>query len=70
KNTVCRYRTTQDVRLNPLGVSGITMTTEPDGRSLLRIRFACSSQADWSSADLSRLSLYLGADAPVSNQLH
>ncbi|MBB3321047.1 type VI secretion system VasI/ImpG family protein [Atlantibacter sp. RC6] len=70
KNTVCRYRTTQDVMLNPLSVSDITMTTEPDGRSLLRMRLACSSQADWSSADLSRLTLYLGAEAPVSTQLH
>ncbi len=70
KNTVCRYRTTQDVMLNPLNISGVTMTTEPDGRSLLRMRLACSSQADWSHADLSRLSLYLGADAPVSSQLH
>ncbi|EPB4340586.1 type VI secretion system baseplate subunit TssF, partial [Enterobacter kobei] len=70
KNTVCRYRTTRDVMLNPLGISGITMTTEPDGRSLLRMRFACSNQADWSGADLSRLSLYLGADALVSSQLH
>lgn len=56
--------------LNPLSVSAVTMTTEPDGRSLLRMRMACSSQADWSHADLSRLSLYLGADAPVSSQLH
>ena len=70
KNTVCRYRTTRDLMLNPLEVSGVTMTTEPDGRSLLRIRFASSGQADWSSADLSRLSLYLGADAPVSSHLH
>ncbi|VEI18595.1 Uncharacterized protein conserved in bacteria [Serratia plymuthica] len=70
KNSVCRYRTTRDMMLNPLSVSGVTMTTEPDGRSLLRIRFACSEQADWSQADLSRLSLYLAADAPVSSQLH
>nr|WP_270654695.1 type VI secretion system contractile sheath small subunit [Enterobacter bugandensis] len=28
----------------------MTMTTEPDGRSLLRMRFACSTQADWSHA--------------------
>ena len=70
KNTVCRYRTTRDLMLNPLAVSGVTMTTEPDGRSLLRIRFANSVQADWSQADLSRLSLYLGADAPVSSHLH
>ncbi|ECN8823188.1 type VI secretion system baseplate subunit TssF [Salmonella enterica subsp. enterica serovar Newport] len=70
KHTVCRYRTTRDMMLNPLSISGITMTTEPDGRSLLRMRFACSRQADWSGADLSRLSLYLGADAPVNSQLH
>ncbi|ROP49455.1 type VI secretion system protein ImpG [Enterobacter sp. BIGb0383] len=70
KNTVCRYRTTREMMLNPLAVAGITMTTEPDGRSLLRIRFACSEQADWLQADLSRLSLYLGAEAPVSTQLH
>lgn len=68
--TEAGYRTTQDVMLNPLSVSAVTMTTEPDGRSLLRMRMACSSQADWSHADLSRLSLYLGADAPVSSQLH
>ena len=70
KNTVCRYRTTREMMLNPLAVAGVTMTTEPDGRSLLRIRFACSEQADWLQADLSRLSLYLGAEAPVSTQLH
>lgn len=70
KHTVCRYRTTHDVMLNPLSVSGVTMTTEPDGRSVLRIRFACSTQADWSHADLSQLSLYLGAEPLVSSQLH
>ncbi|EOV9658409.1 type VI secretion system baseplate subunit TssF [Cronobacter turicensis] len=70
KNTVCRYRTTRDMMLNPLSVSGVTMTIEPDGRSLLRIRFACSEQADWSQADLSRLSLYLATEAPVSSHLH
>jgi type VI secretion system protein ImpG len=70
KNTVCRYRTTRDMMLNPLSVSDVTMTTEPDGRSRLAIRFACSGQADWSQANLGRLSLYLAADAPVSSQLH
>ncbi|WP_455916874.1 type VI secretion system baseplate subunit TssF [Pantoea agglomerans] len=70
KNTVCRYRTTRDMMLNPLSISGVTMATEPDGRSRLAIRFTCSGQADWSQADLGRLSLYLAADAPVSSQLH
>lgn len=40
KNTVCRYRTTRDLTLNPLAVEKVIMTTEPDGRSLLRVRFA------------------------------
>ncbi|PYG52179.1 type VI secretion system (T6SS) ImpG/VasA family protein [Pantoea sp. AG1095] len=53
KNTVCRYRTTQ--ALNPLEVAGVTMATEPDGRSLLRIRINSSVQADWSQTGLSRL---------------
>lgn len=70
KNTVCRYRTTRDMMLNPLSISAVTMATEPDGRSVLRIRFTCSQQADWSNANLSQLSLYLGADAPVSSHLH
>ena len=70
KKTVCRYRTTRDMMLNPLSVSGVTMTTEPDGRSLLRLRLACSGQADWTQADLRRLSFYLAAEAPVSSHLH
>ncbi|MEI2264057.1 type VI secretion system baseplate subunit TssF [Erwinia sp. CGal63] len=70
KNTVCRYRTTRAMPLNPMAIEQVTMTTEPDGRSLLRMRFACSPQADWSQADLSRLSLYLAAEAPVSSTLH
>ncbi|WP_039058495.1 type VI secretion system baseplate subunit TssF [Enterobacter sp. Bisph1] len=70
KNTVCRYRTTRAMPLNPMEVEQVIMTTEPDGRSLLRISFACSTQADWSQADLKRLSLYLAADAPISSALH
>ncbi|MTH48906.1 type VI secretion system baseplate subunit TssF [Intestinirhabdus alba] len=70
KNTVCHYRTTRAVTLNPLAVSAVTMTTEPDGRSALRIRFACSRQADWSQADLRRLCLYLGEESVVGSALH
>ncbi|MCS5881224.1 type VI secretion system baseplate subunit TssF [Klebsiella variicola subsp. variicola] len=36
------------------------MTAEPDGRSVLRLRFTCSELADWSQTDLRRLPLYLG----------
>lgn len=70
KNTVCRYRTTRDMALNPLVVSATTMTTEPDGRSVLRMRFSCSPQADWSQTDLSRLALYLGEEPVTGSHLH
>lgn len=70
KNTVCRYRTTRDMPLNPIAVEGVAMSTEPDGRSLLRIRFACSPQADWAQSDLRRLCFYLAAESPVSSTLH
>ncbi|STV08566.1 protein ImpG/VasA [Klebsiella pneumoniae] len=33
KNTVCRYRTTRDLTLNPLAIDEAMMTAEPDGRS-------------------------------------
>ncbi|MEE9952753.1 type VI secretion system baseplate subunit TssF [Enterobacter quasihormaechei] len=70
KNTVCRYRTTCDIALNPLMLSDVTMTTEPDGRSALRVRFACSPQADWSQVNLRRLPLYLGEDSVMGTALH
>lgn len=70
KNTVCRYRTTRDMSLNPLVISATTMTTEPDGRSVLRMRFSCSPQADWSQTDLSRLALYLGEEPVAGSHLH
>jgi type VI secretion system protein ImpG len=46
------------------------METEPDGRSLLRLRIACNPQTDWKQCDLRRLAFYLTGEAPVSNALH
>ncbi len=70
KNTVCRYRTTRDLVLNPLVVSDVVMTTEPDGRSVLRLRFTCSGLADWSQVDLRRLPFYLGEEVVTGSALH
>ncbi|MGJ3448938.1 type VI secretion system baseplate subunit TssF [Enterobacter sp. PTB] len=69
-NTVCRYRTTRPMMLNPLSVRNVTLTAEPDGRSALITRFACAPQADQAQTDLRRLCLYLADDAPVSSSLH
>ncbi|HAT1684238.1 TPA: type VI secretion system baseplate subunit TssF [Klebsiella oxytoca] len=70
KRTRCRYTTTQSLTLLPLSLARAGISTEPDGRSLLRLRFDCSPLADWRDIDLSRLPLYLNADAPMACALH
>lgn len=70
KQTVCQYRTTRDMPLNPLKLTRIAMETEPDGRSMLRLRIACNPQTDWKQCDLSQLAFYLSGEVPVSNALH
>jgi type VI secretion system protein ImpG len=68
--TRCRYTTTQDLTLQPLALETVQMAYEPDGRSLLRLRFTCGAMADCSEIDLSRLPLYLNADAALASALH
>lgn len=70
KNTVCRYRTTRELTLNPLTLSHANVTTEPDGRSVIRLRFSCSELIDWSQLDLHKLDFYLSGDIPTTNALH
>ncbi|MGP0016595.1 type VI secretion system baseplate subunit TssF [Pseudomonas sp.] len=70
QRTRCRYTTTQNLMLQPLALESVRATHEPDGRSLLRLRFACGALADLSQVDLSRLPLYLNADAPLASALH
>jgi type VI secretion system protein ImpG len=69
-HTRCRYTTTQDLTLRPLALESVRLAHEPDGRSLLRLRFARGAMCDWSEIDLSRLPLYLNADAPLASALH
>ena len=68
--TRCRYTTTQDLTLQPLALESVTRAHEADGRSVLRLRFACGALTDWSQVDLRRLPLYLNADAPLASALH
>ncbi|HDX8946602.1 TPA: type VI secretion system baseplate subunit TssF [Klebsiella oxytoca] len=68
--TRCHYTTTQPLTLLPLSLIRAGMSTEADGRSLIRLRFECSSLADWSRIDVSRVPLYLNADAPLACALH
>ncbi|MBK4714187.1 MULTISPECIES: type VI secretion system baseplate subunit TssF [Tenebrionibacter/Tenebrionicola group] len=70
KRTRCRYTTTRDLNLLPLELAQAALATAPDGRSVIRLRFACSELADWRCIDMARLPLYLNADAPLACALH
>ncbi|WP_110968867.1 type VI secretion system baseplate subunit TssF [Pseudomonas huaxiensis] len=70
QRTRCRYTTTQDVTLQPLALDALRLGHEPDGRSVLRLRFSCGALVDWSAIDLRRLPLYLSADAALASALH
>lgn len=70
QRTRCRYTTTQNLTLQPLALTSLQLDHEPDGRSLLRFRFARGAMMHWSQIDLSRLPLYLNADAPLAGALH
>jgi len=70
QRTQCRYTTTQDLRLQPIELQSLRLAHEADGRSILRLRFACATAIDWSQIDLSRLPMYLNADAPLASALH
>ncbi len=70
QGTRCRYTTTQDLTLRPLGLDAVRLDREPDGRSLLRLRFNRGEMANWQDIDLAHLVLYLNADAPLACALH
>ncbi|MGF6562641.1 type VI secretion system baseplate subunit TssF [Erwinia aphidicola] len=70
KATRCRYTTTREISLQPLALERAALSTDPDGRSVVRLRFACSSLADWSRVDLSLIPIYLNADAPLACAMH
>ncbi|MFJ3485140.1 type VI secretion system baseplate subunit TssF [Pseudomonas sp. NPDC090202] len=70
RQTRCNYTTTQDLVLQPLSLLSVQHGNEPDGRSLLRLRFDCGGLSDWSQTDLSRLPLYLNASPPLASALH
>ena len=70
QQTRCSYTTTQDLTLQPITLESVRHAHEPDGRSLLRLRFNCGLLADWGQVDLSNLPLYLNAGAPLASALH
>lgn len=70
KGTRCRYTTTKAIALQPLSLEHAQLTTDTDGRSVITLRFNCSSLTDWRRIDLSHIPLYCNADAPLACAMH
>ncbi|MEA9390190.1 type VI secretion system baseplate subunit TssF [Acerihabitans sp. TG2] len=68
--TCCQYRTTRETVLQPLHLAEARLYSETDGRSAIRLRFACPQKVDWTKAGMDKVAFYLNADSPVSSALH
>ncbi|VED48973.1 type VI secretion protein ImpG [Raoultella terrigena] len=68
--TVCRYRTTREVLLQPIHLAHAHLLTEPDGRAAIRLRFECASKVDWVKSGIDKVVIYLDAESPVASALH
>lgn len=68
--TVCQYRTTREIPLQPLHLVDARLQTEPDGRAAIRLRFECSSRVDWAKSGIEKVAIYLDAESPVASALH
>lgn len=70
KGTRCRYTTTKAIALQPLSLERAQLTTDTDGRSVITLRFNCSSLTDWRRVNLCHIPLYFNADAPLACAMH
>jgi type VI secretion system protein ImpG len=68
--TICQYRATRDITLQPIHLADARLQTERDGRAAIRLRFECSSKVDWSKSDIEKVAIYLDAESPVASALH
>ena len=68
--TRCQFRTTQQVTLQPVKINQVKLGIHQDGRSIINIRLSFGELIDFEQVDLSKLRLYLNADAPIASALH
>ncbi|WP_436874183.1 type VI secretion system baseplate subunit TssF [Kosakonia sacchari] len=68
--TICQYRATRDITLQPIHLADARLQTEPDGRAAIRLRFECGSRVEWAKSGIDKVALYLDAESPVASALH
>jgi type VI secretion system protein ImpG len=68
--TICRFTTTQAVRVSPMSLSGIERAVDTRGKASLSFRFSIDSGANWQKLALDRIRLYLHAEPAVALMLY
>ena len=70
ERVICRFRTTTDVKLNPMRIIKLDMQESVGGGTVLTLTFQMDSGLSGNDLDLSNLKLYLHADPSIANWLH
>ena len=70
ESTVCRFTTTQEVRLQPLRLTEVTTAWPAEGATSVTLRFHLDRGVAYSRLTPSPLRLYFHADASVASLMH
>lgn len=70
EGVVCRFRTTQDVLLQPLNLNDVALEWSPDGTSSVTLSFALAAGAKLEDLDLRSLRLHFNAQPATASAMH
>ena len=68
--TVCRFRTTQEVRIHPMKLADASLSWPPGGTTLVTLRFALEKGIEYQKLQLNPLRLYFHAEDSVASMMH
>ncbi len=70
ESTVCRFTTTQDVAVSPVGLARVERAPGRSGTDTVRLSFRVDSGVDWKQVRLAPLRLYCHGEAADAALLH
>ncbi len=69
-NVICRFRTTSEVKLNPMRIHRLELSEPAGGGTLIRLGFQFDAGITAFDVDLADLKLYINADPALALWLH
>ena len=70
ESAICRFRTTQDVRLQPMSLKDVTLNWPPGGTTVATLRFTLEKGIEYQQLQLNPLRLYFQAEDTVASMMH